>query len=103
MVFRVVSAITQQFGHSVMCVSSFARISASRFSSRKSLSSRRKSLQVSKGVVSLAFENSRQLLAELQAGAEKAAFYRRDRKPEGLGRLFRREVFDIAEDENRTV
>src|SRR6478735_690899 len=103
MVFRVVSAITQQLGHSVMCVSSLARISESSDSSRKSLSSRKKSLQVSKGVVSFALEESCQLLTQLQAGAEQPAFDCRDGKSESLGRLLGGKLVDIAQHEHGAI
>src|SRR5262245_59165279 len=103
MVLRVVSAMTQQFGHSAMCCSSLARRSASSASSRYSLSSLRNSLQVSKGVVSLALELARKFFAQLQARAKQAALDGRDRESQRLRRLFGRKIVNIAQHKNRPV
>src|SRR5439155_17212698 len=103
MVLRVVLAITEQLGHSLMWRSSLARSSASKFSSRYSLNSLRKSLHVSKGVVSFAFEEARQLLTQLQSGPQQPALDRRNRKTQGLRGLFRGELFDVAQHKNGAV
>src|SRR6185437_7232600 len=103
MVLRVVSAITQQFGHSVMWRSSFARISASSDSSRKSLNSLRNSLQVSKGVVPLAFKVPAELFAQLQPRPQEPALDGRNRKIQRFRRFFRGELIDIAQHKDRTI
>src|ERR1035441_3590930 len=103
MVFRVVSQTTQQFGHSARCRSSLVRISDSVFSSRKSLSSARNSLHVSKGVVSFAFEKTREFIAQLEARAKQAAFHRRYRQVERFGCLLGRQAIDIAKRKHGAV
>src|SRR5580658_10172270 len=103
MVFRVVSQTTQQFGHSLRCRSSLVRISPLVFSSRKSLSSARNSLHVSKGVISLAFEETRQFVAQLQPGPQQAALHGRHAEIKCFSGLFRREPIHIAEGENRAI
>src|ERR1035437_2511039 len=86
-----------------MCRSSLARVSASIDSSRYSLSSCRKSLHVSKGVVSLAFEETRQLLAQLQAGPQQPAFHGRHGKAKHVRSLLGGKLVDVAQHENRAV
>src|SRR5438045_1030292 len=103
MVLRVVSQTTQQFGHSAKCRSSLLRRSVRVFSSRKSLSSARNSLHVSKGVISLALEEPREFIAQLQAGAEQAALDRRHCQIQRFGGLFRGEAIDVAEGENGAI
>src|SRR5271168_1045215 len=103
MVFRVVSQTTQQFGHSARWRSSLARISDSVFSSRKSLSSAKNSLHVSKGVVSFAFEETREFVAQLEARAQQAAFHGRYRQVERFGRLFGREAIHVAKRKHGAV
>src|SRR5580698_1645854 len=100
MVFLVVSAMTQQFGHSAMCASNLERNSASVRSSRKSLSSCRKSLHVSKSVVPLALEIAGQFLAQLQTGPEQPAFHRRHGKAQRIGRFLSGQLVDIPQLEN---
>src|ERR1700735_2453841 len=96
MVFRVVSHTTQQFGHSARWRSSLVRTSNSVFSSRKSLSSARNSLHVSKGVVSFAFEKPREFVAQLEPRAKQTALDSRYSQFEGLGGLFSRQAIDVA-------
>src|SRR4051812_38963955 len=103
MVFLVVSAMTQQFGHSVICFSSFVRISLSRASSRKSLNSLKKSLHVSKGIISLALEESGQLFAQLQSCPQEPALDGRYGEPQSLCRFFCGQFFDVAEYENASI
>src|ERR1700733_9333064 len=103
MVFRVVSQTTQQFGHSARCLSSLTRISPLVVSSRKSLSSARNSLHVSKGVVSLAFEETRQFVPQLQPRPKQAALHRRHAQLKRLGSLFGRKPIHVAQRENRPV
>src|SRR5580704_2105429 len=103
MVFFVVSQTTQQFGHSARCLSSLARISPLVFSSRKSLSSARNSLHVSKGVVSFALEETREFIPQLQAGPKQAALHRRNAQVEHFGSLFGREPIHVAQRENRLI
>src|SRR5580704_16994329 len=103
MVFLVVSVITQQLGHSAMCASSLERNSASVRSSRKSLSSWRKSLHVSKGVVPLALEITGQFLAQLLTGPAQPAFHRRHGKAQRIGRFLSGQLVDIPEYKNRTI
>src|SRR5665213_1621526 len=95
--------MTQQFGHSDTCRSSFERMSASVFSSRYSESSSRNSLHVSKGVVSFALEETRKFVAKLQAGAQQAALDRGHREIERLGGLFGRKTIHIAKREDSAV
>src|ERR1035441_5628675 len=102
-VFRVVSVITQQLGHSVMCCSSLARTSASTDSSRYSFSSLRKSLHVSKGVVPLALEVAGKLLPQLQAGSQQPALDRGDGEVQGVGRLLGGKLVDVPQHENGPV
>src|SRR5438105_15675943 len=97
MVFRVVSQTTQQFGHSARWRSSLARRSALVLSSRKSLSSARNSLHVSKGVVSLAFEKTRESVPQLQAGAQQTALHGRNAEVERFGGFFSRKPVNITE------
>src|SRR5215472_14041073 len=103
MVLRVVSQMTQQFGHSARCASSLARISALVFSSRNSLSSARNCLHVSKGVVPLALEEAGQFVAQLEARPQKPALNRRDRQLQSFGRLFRREAVHVTKREDGLV
>src|SRR5579872_765375 len=86
-----------------MCSSSLARTSVSADSSRYSLSSRRKSLHVSKGVVPLALEVPGQLLAQLQAGPQEAALHRRYGKAQRFRRFFGRKFIDVPQHENRAI
>src|ERR1035441_8756322 len=102
-VFLVVSAITQQLGHSAMCSSSLTRVSISTASSRYSLSSLRKSLHVSKGVVSLALEEAGQLLAQLQPGSQQPALHGRHGKAQRVGGFLRRELVYVPKLENGAV
>src|SRR6266851_3940415 len=95
--------MTQQFGHSAMCRSSFVRISASVFSSRKSVSSARNSLHVSKGVVSFALEKTREFVAQLQSGAKQSALDGGNSQIQCFGRLFGRKAIHIPQREHRAV
>src|ERR1700712_3478246 len=103
MVLRVVSQITQQLGHSARGFSSLARISAFVHSSRKSLNSPRNSLHVSKGVISFAFEETRELFAQLQARPQQAAFHSGDRQVQCFGGLLGGEAVNIAKREDSAV
>src|SRR5579863_1886587 len=103
MVLRVVSQTTQQLGHSARWRSSLARISPLVFSSRKSLNSARNSLHVSKGVVSFAFEETRQFVPQLQPCPQQAAFHGGYAQIQHLRRLFRRKPIHIAKGEHSPV
>src|SRR5580698_4578411 len=103
MVFLVVSQTTQQLGHSTRCCSRFARSSPAVFSSRKSVSSDRNCLHVSKGVISFAFEETREPVAQLQPGAQQAALHRGYAELEYVGSLFGRQSVHVAKSKHRTV
>src|SRR6266542_1951233 len=88
MVLRVVSAITQQFGHALMWSSSFFRSSRLIDSSRKSDNSDKNCLQVSKGVLHLSLEERGQFISKLQARSQQPALHGGDGKIQRLRRLF---------------
>src|SRR5260370_34429225 len=95
--------MTQQFGQALMWSSSFFRSSAPSDSSRKSDSSAKHCLQVSKGILHLFLEECGQFIAKLQARPQKSALHRRDGKVQSFGRLFGREPFHIAQDEDGAI
>src|ERR1035441_5954718 len=86
-----------------MLRSNLLRNSASIVSSRYSLSSLRKSLHVSKSVVSLTLEEAGQLLPQLQSGPQQSALHRRNRKAKRFGRFLCGELIDIAQDEHASI
>ena len=72
----------------------------SRVSSRNSLSSFKKSLHVSKNVVPFAPEMPGQFFSQLKTCPKQSAFDSRNRNPECLGCVLRRQFFDVSQHEN---
>src|SRR5260370_11673887 len=67
--------MTQQFGQALMWSSSFFRSSAPSDSSRKSDSSAKNCLQVSKGILHLFLEECGQFISKLQARPQQPALH----------------------------
>src|SRR5260370_41857711 len=67
--------MTQQFGQALMWSSSFFRSSAPSDSSRKSDSSAKNCLQVSKGILQLFLEECGQFISKLQARPQQPALH----------------------------
>src|ERR1700722_19405932 len=68
--------------------------------SRKSLSSCRNCLQVSKDILPFPFEFTSKLLPKGQPGPQEPALHRRNGDPETFGRLLCTQFFDVAQHEN---
>src|SRR5260370_42284350 len=80
--------MTQQFGQALMWSSSFFRSSAPSDSSRKSDSSAKNCLQVSKGILHLFLEESGQFISKLQARPQQPALHGGAGKPAGSAPAF---------------
>src|SRR5436190_13935628 len=95
--------MTQQLGRALMWSSSFLRSSRPSDSSRKSDSSARNCLQVSKGILHLFLEERGQFISKLQPRSQQPALHSRDRKFQGFSRLFSREPFHVSQHEDGAI
>src|SRR5260370_40638968 len=82
--------MTQQFGQALMWSSSFFRSSAPSDSSRKSDSSAKNCLQVSKGILHLFLEECGQFISKLQARPQQPALHGGGLKNGDPSRVLRR-------------
>src|SRR5260370_13852610 len=95
--------MTQQFGQALMWSSSFFRSSAPSDSSRKSDSSAKNCLQVSKGILHLFLEECSQFISKLQARPQQPALHGGGLKIQGLSRFLGPEPFHVSPGQDGAV